>query len=236
MIICEIVAGGTGMRMGNTVPKQFLMIDEQPIIVRTLKAFIKSGIIDSYVICAPIDYLDKTREILEEYNCCSGDIHIVAGGKCRNESVFNGCKYIKSSFDISNDDIITTHDAVRPFISPDVIVKNIELAKKHAAVSTVVPCVDTIMSSKDGSFAYDIPDRDCLFRVQTPQTFSFTLLWDILNSASDDELLKYSDTAGLAMSRGIKVALVRGEDSNIKITTPFDIAVAENICADSQPV
>jgi len=125
---------------------------------------------------------------------------------------------------------------VRPFISPDVIVKNIELAKKHAAVSTVVPCVDTIMSSKDGSFAYDIPDRDCLFRVQTPQTFSFTLLWDILNSASDDELLKYSDTAGLAMSRGIKVALVRGEDSNIKITTPFDIAVAENICADSQPV
>ncbi len=224
------------MRMGNTVPKQFLTIDKEPIIVRTLKAFIKSEVIDSYVICAPIDYLDKTKEILEEYNCYSKDIHIVAGGKCRNESVFNGCKYIKSSFEISDEDIITTHDAVRPFINPRIIVKNVELAKKYAAVTTVVPCVDTIMASRDGSFAYDIPDRDCLFRVQTPQTFSFTLLWNTLNIASEEELSKHSDTAGLVMSQGIKVALVMGEDSNIKITTPFDIALAENICANIHPV
>lgn len=232
MVICEILAGGTGTRMGGQHPKQFIKIGEQPIIVKTLSEFIKSGEIDSYIICAPANYIDETREMLEEYGCFSEQVHIVAGDVCRNGSVYNGCKYIKSALDISNGDIIVTHDAARPFINGRIIKQNISLARKHGAVTTVMPCIDTIMSSKDGEFAYDVPDRNSLFRVQTPQTFRFSLLWDILSSASSDEMVKYTDVAGLAMSRGIKVALTRGEESNIKITTPFDITVAKNICKD----
>lgn len=233
MVICEILAGGTGTRMGGAIPKQFIKIGGLPIIVRTVNAFIKSGKIDCYVICTPADYMGKTKETLKEYGCFSNDMHIVPGGVCRNGSVYNGCQYIKSSFNISNGDMIVTHDAVRPFINGRIINENIELARRHGAATTVIACVDTVLSSKDGVFAYDVPDRNSLFRVQTPQTFRFSLLWDILSSAGEEELLNYSDTAGLVLSRGIKPALVKGEDGNIKITTPFDIKVAQKICGEA---
>lgn len=233
LVICEILAGGTGTRMGGAIPKQFIKIGGLPIIVRTVNAFIKSGKIDCYVICTPADYTDRTEKTLKEYGCFSDNMHIVPGGECRNGSVYNGCKYIKSSLSISNDDMIVTHDAVRPFINDRIINGNIKLARLHGAATTAIACIDTVLSSKDGAFACEVPDRSELFRVQTPQTFRFSLLWDILSSAGEEELLNYSDTAGLVLSRGIKPALVIGEDENIKITTPFDIKVAQKICLTS---
>lgn len=236
MVICEIMAGGTGLRMGSADPKQFISINNKPIIIRTLEAFINSGEIDAFIICAPKEHMNKTNTIIKEYFCDMDNIYIVSGGKDRNHSVYNGCRFAKSVLSARDGDIIITHDAVRPFINDRIIKENINKAKEYGAATTAMPCVDTIMISRDSSFADGTLNRESLVRIQTPQTFSFSLLFETFCLLSAKEIERHTDTAGLVMSRGVKVALVSGEDYNIKITTPFDVALAKNICDSFYPV
>lgn len=236
MVICEIMAGGTGTRMGGAAPKQFMKINDKPIIIRTLEAFIKSDMIDAFVICAPKEHMGETNAIIKEYLCEAENIFIVSGGNDRNHSVYNGCKFAKAILSAGDGDIIITHDAVRPFINDRIIEENINKAKEYGAATTVLPCVDTVMMSKDGAFIDGMLNRKALVRIQTPQTFSFSLLFETFCLLSAEEIKMYTDTAGLILSRGAKVALVNGEDYNIKITTPFDIALAKSICDNFYPV
>ncbi len=227
------MSGGTGTRMGSAKPKQLLEIGGKPILVHTINAFMKSGLIDAYVICAPAAYLPETRAVVGSHIALDERFHFVAGGTSRNASVYNGCRYIRETWPLLKDDIILTHDAVRPFIDERIIAENIRLARLYGSANTVIPCVDTILESHDGAFLSGVPDRSVLYRVQTPQSFRFSLLWDILSCADSDELNRYTDTAGLVAAHGEKVALVLGDERNIKITTPFDLSVASVICENN---
>ncbi len=213
------------MRMGLSVPKQFLSICGEPIIIKSIRAFAESGLVDKIIVAVSLDFEEYTKKLIKEF-LPEVSVSVVIGGKNRNETLFNVLKKIAAA-SMNDDDIILTHDAVRPFISSRIIKDNIEAAKKYGACDTVVPAVDTVVHSSDGKTIDRVPDRSELFNGQTPQSFNAKLLFDIYCSMSDSELEQYTDACGVLLSRGKTVALVNGDRNNFKITYPEDIKRAE---------
>ena len=228
-----ILAGGIGSRMQSPeLPKQYLKIDNEPIIIRTVRNFIDFGSFRAGVICCPVDWIEYTKALLLEYGISIDTVFVVPGGKNRNSSVQNGCCFLTKNFNVSDDDVILTHDAVRPFINSRVIKDNISAASEYGAANTVMPVYDSIIRTSTGDFLSEHLPRKELYRVQTPQSFRLKELENVINSLSDDELEAYTDVASIFADRGFRVKLVEGLDSNIKITTPFDMAVAESIVSN----
>lgn len=228
-----ILAGGIGSRMQSPeLPKQYLKIDNEPIIIRTVRNFIDFGSFRAGVICCPVDWIEYTKALLLEYRIPTDTVFVVPGGKNRNSSVQNGCCYLTKNFNVSDEDVILTHDAVRPFINSRVIKDNVSAVVEFGAANTVMPVYDSIIRTSTGDFLSDHLPRKELYRVQTPQSFRLKELENVINSLSDDELEAYTDVASIFADRGFRVKLVEGLDSNIKITTPFDMAVAESIVSN----
>ncbi len=214
-VYAGIVAGGNGSRMGGDLPKQYIPVAGTPILLHTVRAFLKFA--DAVFVACPENFVSYTKDLLGDYAI------VIPGGKTRMESV----KAILDQISPENDDIILTHDGVRPFVSERIIKENIETAKKHLACGTFIPTVDTICLSEDGSVLSAVPDRTHMYNVQTPQTFNINLLKKLLSSCKDAE--KFTDLCGLAMFMGTPAYMVMGESTNIKITTPADITLAEAI-------
>lgn len=229
-----ILAGGIGSRMQSPeLPKQYLKIDNEPIIIKTVRNFIDFGSFRAGVICCPVDWIEYTKALLLEYGIPTDTVFVVPGGKNRNSSVQNGCCFIKNNFNVADDDVILTHDAVRPFINSRVIKDNVSAVSEYGAANTVMPVYDSIIRTATGDFLSEHLPRKELYRVQTPQSFRLNELNNVINSLSEDELESYTDVASIFADRGFRVRLVEGLDSNIKITTPFDLAVAESIISNS---
>lgn len=227
MIYAAVLAGGSGSRLGGNLPKQFLSVAGRPIIIRSIDAFIKSGSVDKIYVAVSADYLDYTNSLIKEF-IRDVRIEVLDGGKNRNGTLFNVLKRIKQN-GISEDDIILTHDAVRPFIDKRIIDENIESAKKYGACNTVTPAVDTIIYSSDGSFIDNVPLRSSVYHCQTPQSFNVSRLYGYYQSMSEEDFEKYTDACTVFTENGEKVYLVHGSRDNIKITYPEDIEKAENI-------
>lgn len=225
-----ILAGGVGSRMKSPeLPKQYLKIGDEPIIIKTIRNFEDYGLFRAGVICCPVDWIEYNKALLLEYGISLDHISIVPGGNNRNNSVKNGCRYLVEQYTTHPDDIILTHDAVRPFIDSRVIKDNIEAVKDFGACNTVMPIFDSVIRSTTGDFFTEHLRRSELFRVQTPQSFKLDELNNLINSLSEQELEEYTDVASIFVDRGYRVKLVEGLDQNIKITTPFDMAVAQTI-------
>lgn len=230
-----ILAGGVGKRMGSPeLPKQFLKVGGEPILVRTLRTFAEFGSFQQGVICCPVDWIEYTKSLLGEYGLQNESISVIAGGKNRSLSVRNGCRYLIENFRTTAEDIVLTHDAVRPFCDVRILKDNIVVAEEFGAANTVMPIYDSVIRSSTGDTLGETMDRRELYRVQTPQTFRLNQLSDIMASLSPEELERYTDVASVYFDRGFDVRLVRGDDRNLKITTPFDMAVADAILK-SQP-
>lgn len=225
-----ILAGGVGSRMNSPeLPKQFLKVKDVPILVRTVRNFEDFGSFRAGVICCPVDWVEYTKATLLEYGISLDHINVIPGGKNRNSSVKNGCKFLTTTYNVTESDIVLTHDAVRPFFDARVIKDNIEAVKEYGACNTVMPVVDSILRSGTGEFFTEHLKRAELYRVQTPQSFRLAELDNLINSLSEGELEEYTDVASIFADRGYRIKLVEGLDSNIKITTPFDLAVAEAV-------
>ncbi len=228
-----ILAGGIGSRMQSPeLPKQYLKIDNEPIIIKTVRNFIDFGSFRAGVICCPVDWIEYTKALLLEYNISTDTVFVVPGGKNRNSSVQNGCCFLTKNFNIADDDVILTHDAVRPFINSRIIKDNISAVGEYGAANTVMPVYDSIIRTATGDFLSEHLPRKELYRVQTPQSFRLNELNNVINSLSEEELETYTDVASIFADRGFRVKLVEGLDNNIKITTPFDMAVAETIISN----
>lgn len=228
-----ILAGGVGSRMNSPeLPKQFLKVGDIPILIRTLRNFEDFGSFRAGVICCPVDWVEYTKATLYEFGCSTDNIFVIPGGKNRNNSVKNGCRFLSEQFNISEDDIILTHDAVRPFINSKVIRNNIDAVSEFGACNTVMPVYDSVIRSSTGEFFTEHLRRSELYRVQTPQSFKLNELNNLINSLSDREMEEYTDLASIFADRGYRVKLVEGLDTNIKITTPFDMAVAQTIISN----
>lgn len=231
-----ILAGGKGTRMGHTErPKQFLhLADGTPIIIHTLQVFLSCPDIAQIVIASPQAWLEYT-EVLVGENCTPEEaarIHVIAGGAERSDSLENICSFIEQQWGLSDDDILVSHDAVRPFVTQRIIAENIEYTKLDGCVDTVVPATDTIVVSEAGETIDSIPPRSQFFQGQTPQSFFIKEYREAFASLTEEQKAVLTDACKVYITCGKPVHLVMGEYSNIKITTPHDIHVATSILTE----
>ena len=222
-----VLAGGRGKRMNSNVPKQFLMLNDKPILYYSLKAF-EDSFIDSVILVASEDDMEYCRtEIVEKYDFHKVD-KIVVGGKERYHSVLNGIKVAAEC------DYIFIHDGARPFVTEDMLNRLLECVGKDRACVAAMPVKDTIKIADESGYIASTPKRDLVWMIQTPQVFSYELIKKayFLLEKNEYSLLEKGisitdDAMVVETLLGEKVKLVEGSYRNIKITTPEDMGVAE---------
>jgi D-ribitol-5-phosphate cytidylyltransferase len=230
MIFAEILAGGKGTRMGNiNMPKQFLTLNSKPIIIHTIEKFILNDRFEKILVVTPKEWVNHAKDIIKKYIGKDARIVVLEGGKDRNESIMSGIRYIEKNFGINDDDVIITHDSVRPFLTHRIIEENIEAAIKFGAVDTVIEAIDTIIQSEDGEFISNIPVRDTMYQGQTPQSFNIKKLVTYYNALTEEQKMILTDACKICALAGEQVKIVKGELFNIKVTTPYDLKVANAI-------
>lgn len=215
-----ILASGSGRRINREIPKQFLDLSGSPLLIQTLKPFEKCRNIDGLIIVTLSEYIDKTWEFVNRYRLAKVK-KIIPGGKTRQESSKNG-------IDACGDDtkFVLIHDAARPFITPDLLKELIKALKKNEAVVPVIPPTDTLIETDRKGFIINIPSRSKVWRVQTPQAFSYELIKEAHAKALKDGIKNSTDDSSLVLRMGRPVYTVKGDDKNIKITYPTDFEIA----------
>lgn len=230
MIYAEILAGGKGTRMGNTeMPKQFLMLGNKPIIIHTIEKFLLNAQIEKILVLVPEAWVNHTKDLVKKYIYPNDTIIILKGGSTRNETVMQGISYIEEQFGLTDEDIIVTHDAVRPFVSYRIIQDNIQYAMEYGATDTVIPAVDTIVVSENHNTITEIPIRDKMYQGQTPQAFRIKELMATYETLTEEEKEILTDAAKIMTLKGGSVKLIDGEYYNIKVTTQYDLLLANAI-------
>lgn len=230
MIFAAILAGGIGSRMGGTdTPKQFLTLGDKPVIIHTIEKFVINSKFDKILVLSPQSFINHTINLITEYFGENNNIVVLEGGDTRNDTIINSINFIRENFDIDDDSIIVTHDSVRPFVTHRIIEDNINAAKEFGACDTVVPATDTIVESVGGEIINDIPVRDNFYQGQTPQSFKINKLYELINDLSDKETNILTDACKIFVLKGEEVHLVEGEITNIKITYPYDLKLANTI-------
>ena len=213
-----IVAGGKGLRMGGDIPKQFLPVCGKPVLMRTLEAFHAYDASMRLILVLPVSQQAYWKQLCEEYQFELAH-EIANGGETRFHSVKNGLALVEE------EGLVGVHDGVRPFVSQEVINRCYEEAASLKAVIPVIGVVETVRHlTEEGS---ETVPRDQYKLVQTPQVFDVTLLRRAYQQEFTD---LFTDDASVVEALGEKVYLVEGNRENIKLTTPFDLKLAELLC------
>ena len=214
-----VVAAGSSTRMG--MDKLMLPLDETPVIVYTLRAVQAAPSVGEIILVTREDLIVPMSQLCQDY-AISKVTKVVRGGASRTQSVRLG------TLEVSGDaQVIAIHDGARPFVSAEVIERVVAQAMETGAAAPALPVKDTIKVAHD-DVVESTPDRACLFAVQTPQVFESSLIKAALQKALDDGL-ELTDDCAAVERLGMKVALTRGDERNIKLTTPEDLAVAQAI-------
>ena len=223
MISAIILAGGKGKRMGSAISKQFIDIKGKPIIYYTLKKFSENKKIDNIIVVLAEDEVKYFKEnILKKYELRINKI--VIGGKERQDSVYNALKSLKNS----STDIVLIHDGARPFISERIINEGIKFAEIYGAAAPGVMPKDTIKVKNEKNFSVDTPNRANLVSIQTPQVFKFDEILECHEKIRYNGEMVTDDTM-VVEKYGYSVYLYDGEYTNIKVTTPEDLILAERL-------
>lgn len=229
MVYGFILAGGKGTRMGNVgVPKQFLTLNEKPIIIYTIEKFINSNSIDKIIVICNEGYCAYMSDLLLDYDVRK-NIYITPGGSTRLESTLNGIKYIEKNWGINDDDIFVAHDSVRPFITDRIINENVEKAKQFKAATTVMDLIETIIETNEDNQIYKAYPRTHLYSGQSPQTFNIKYFMEETSKLTNKQLETFTDLSENIVSNGGTVCPVMGDRNNIKITTPIDMLIANEL-------
>lgn len=217
-----IPAGGMGIRVGNTLPKQFLKLHDHTIIECTVTAFESSPLVDEIVIAAPVDHISRINKILKSAKFKKVSA-VVVGGMERQDSVWNGLNAFRAA-----PDIVLVHDAVRPFVSRRLIERVIDAARKSGAAVVGQPMQDTLKKEGKAGYYTETLDRSGLWTVQTPQGFDYGILLNA-HKLAQEVRFKGTDESSLLERIGIPVKIVAGDPANLKITTREDLALARDI-------
>jgi 2-C-methyl-D-erythritol 4-phosphate cytidylyltransferase/2-C-methyl-D-erythritol 2,4-cyclodiphosphate synthase len=223
-VVALIVAAGRGSRAGEGIPKQYRPLQGQPVLTRTLSAFLShSGISRTVVVIHPHDRQFYEEAIRTLPSPSSTILPCVYGGETRQGSVRNGLEALANL----NPELVLVHDAARPFASPGLIDRAIEAARRWNAAVPGTAVTDTIKVIGGQSEVLTTPDRSTLRAVQTPQSFNFLLLLDAHRRAAASNLHSFTDDGALAEWAGLPVHIFEGEPGNIKLTHPADFQEAE---------
>ena len=215
-----VLAAGSGKRMNSKVHKQYLIIQDRPVLYYSLKAFEDSAVDEIVLVVGKGEEKFCRKEIVDKYGISKVKA-IVEGGKERYHSVFEGLKQT------SDADYVLIHDGARPFVNQDIIRRCMQEVQKYQACVVGMPVKDTIKIADEGGYAKQTPDRKNVWMIQTPQTFSYALIYEAY-----EEMLKTEDAAitddamVLERIKGKKSKLIEGSNRNIKITTPEDLLIA----------
>nr|MCR4673983.1 2-C-methyl-D-erythritol 4-phosphate cytidylyltransferase [Lachnospiraceae bacterium] len=217
-----VLAGGSGKRMGLKVKKQYLEIMNKPLIYYSLKAFEESPVDEIVLVVTPGDEAYVKKEIVDQYKMHKIS-YIVAGGKERYNSVYEGLKKCSG-------DYVLIHDGARAFVTEDIIKRAMDGAKKYKACVIGMPVKDTIKIAGEDGFVDSTPERSKVWMVQTPQAFETTLVRNAYEKVLAGDTTGITDDAMIVeKATNQKVRLIEGSYDNIKVTTPEDLDVAENI-------
>lgn len=223
MNIALIIAGGVGARMGQDIPKQFINVNDKPVIIYTLEAFQNHPNIDEIeVVC-----LDGWHEILKAYARQFGItklVGIVTGGVNGQDSIRNGISDI-SKRHCNDDDIVLIHDSIRPMVSPDIISDNIRVCKMYGNATTVVPCNTAMLKSDSSLVSTEQISRDTVKMTQTPQSFHLNELVAAHKQALDMGITASVASCTMYVELGKEVFLSKGSEKNLKLTTVDDIEI-----------
>lgn len=223
MISAVILAGGKGKRMNSPISKQFIELKRKPIIYYTIKKFNDNKQIDNIVVVLSAEEIEYFKEnVLKKYDIRVDKI--IAGGVERQDSVYNGLKSLENS----ETDVVLIHDGARPFISDRIINEGIKYAKIYGASAPGVMPKDTIKIKDESNFSINTPNRETLVAIQTPQVFNFNEILECHKKVKLDKLIVTDDTMVIE-NCGKKVYLYDGEYTNIKVTTPEDLILAEKL-------
>ena len=218
-----IVAAGRGARAGGDVPKQYARIGGETVLRRTVGIFTAHPAISTV-----IAVIHPDDEAVAGHTLGDEAIDLVPGGETRQESVYNGLKFLEDR----NPELVLVHDAARPFVTAGIIDRCLDAAQRHGAAVTGVPIVDTVKKTgDDGAVTATVP-RDRLWRAQTPQAFRYRDLLKAHEAAAGRSL---TDDAAVAEAAGLTVVMSLGSDANFKITTAEDLARADRIAGGSMP-
>ncbi len=223
--------GGTGERFGSETPKQFHRLAGKKVYLYTLETFLASNLFEEILLVCPQAWI---KSVQDDIACYSAQISIVMGGTTRQESSLNGLLACGA-----DTHFVAIHDAVRPFVTPEILEKNIAAALVTGAVDTCIPSADTLVHAPQGNKISTIPLRAEYLRGQTPQSFSYPLILNAHLKAKHAGVFNNSDDCSLALRDGHPISIVEGSEENIKITSELDLILAEqilrlkNVCSSS---
>ena len=221
MNIALIKAGGVGQRMGATVPKQFIMIQNKPIIIYTLEQFQMNPSIDEIVVICVAGWHDILRSYAEKFGITKLTA-IVDGGETSLKSIKNGIVALNKK--CSDDDIILIHDGNRPVINQEIISDVLVQCRIHGSAVAAIPCTDEVMELSDNFFgAKKFLNRKKLYRIQTPDAYKFNILKKLFDNATEEQLTNIGATNTLMINQGGEVHFAQGSELNIRLTTQEDI-------------
>lgn len=232
MIYAAILAGGVGKRIErHSIPKQFITVAGTPIIVLTVREFLKNKRFDGIFIAVHKDWKDYLVNLLKD-SFASEDLErltVIEGGKERLDSFANVLDKIVSENGINEEDILICHDSVRPFVRQQMINDCIDATLESKLALTVIPTTDTIHVAKESDLIDGTLDRNGLYNGQTPSGFNVKILKDALERFTDEEKAQVTGTTQLMLKLGYKLRIVKGHTSNFKITTDNDLDIADRM-------
>ena len=220
--IALLIAGGSGNRMGQSIPKQFLTVNERPVIVYTLEAFQKHPEVDVIAVVCIEGWQSVLQAYANQFNITKLR-YIIPGGKNGQDSIRNGVYELEKHFDA--DDIVLVHDAIRPMVSADIISDCIRVTKEKGNAITVIPCAEAMMQTEDGESSIGSYPRDRLKRTQTPQGFHLGDICDLHRRALKAGITNSVASCTLKIEMGEQVFFSIGSEKNIKLTTVEDIDI-----------
>lgn len=226
--IALLIAGGSGNRMGQNIPKQFLTVNERPVIIYTLEAFQKHPEIDEIAVVCIDGWQSVLQAYANQFNITKLK-HIVAGGKNGQDSIRNGVYELEKFH--SPDDIVLIHDAIRPMVSAEIISDCIRVTKEKGNAITVIPCAEAMMQTEDGQVSVGSYPRDRLKRTQTPQGFHIGDICDLHRKALEAGITNSVASCTLMIEMGRQVYFSIGSEKNIKLTTVEDIDIFKALLA-----
>lgn len=221
-----VLAAGVGKRMNSKIQKQYMLLGGKPVLFYALDAFEKSRVDEIILVVGKGEIEYCRKEIVEKYKFHKVS-KIVEGGKERYHSVYEGLKAIDTA------DYVLIHDGARPFLNQQILKRTMETVKQYQACVVGMPVKDTIKITTEDGFSKETPERKHVWMIQTPQCFSYSLIFEAYQKMLQNEDATITDDAMvLEKVKGLPVKMVEGSYRNIKITTPEDLLVAEAYLGD----
>lgn len=226
--IALIIAGGAGARMHQDIPKQFLTVNERPVIIFTMEAFQKHPEIDAIAVVCIAGWEQILWSYAKQFNITKLQ-HVIPGGENGQVSIRNGVFELERHYD--KDDIVLIHDAIRPLVSEEIISDNIRVAREFGNATAVIPCAEAMMQTEDGVASTGSYPRDRLKRTQTPQAFHLGDICELHRRALREGITNSVASCTLKIELGEQVFFSAGSEKNIKLTTVEDIDIFKALLA-----